>query len=865
MNTVPSIGADQRHFLVPWEWMCDCREYVQGTNQMRPGVIPTATLLEAEGGNLRRGLVQEADYALVHEALWRELKQRFGADGEIVRETIENPLLPGDYIVEVYQLPLRVIFQSKNVDEVMLFSKGLSLDKVAEKVVKALAVTQSDVEMSFINKDTKKPLFAYEDSIILGASRVEEMDILFVKEHGVNASNAPVSSVVDNTESKEQRLSPANVSVKKSKTDDDMDEFDASSESTDSKNENQSDSEEGENSETEETADPSQTNSNSKRLTDSYLWKVGFLPKGAGVVGLSNLGNTCFMNSGLQCLSNTVPLRNYFLTDRYKSEINRDNVLGTGGALATQFANLIRNMWLGHSSVVTPRDFKYTLGRHAPQFSGYQQHDSQELLTFLLDGIHEDLNRVKKKPYKEIQESSKPVQEVAQELWDYHTSRNSSIVVDIFHGQYKLKIMCDTCQTVSYACDPFMYLQVPIPSSLYLFVDVLVMLDSGVNTKYRIKIESTARVADLQVALAELSGLSQDDQCLVAVSPYQFKPLKATHIVHEVHDYRVTIACYEVKGYSRDDDEDEKDTITPVVVHPVSAKKDFYGAYPQIGLPVVFGVNKSTVTYESLARRIMKTYALHVSASGFDSSAQFELESLPFRLLNAKKGTYYGEDYTPLPLTDEIATITTKIMCVWNEKTSTDLKKIGKEMAIDLHESMKMNAPTKDECTLADCLDSFGRLQKLTGENRWNCPKCKAKRDATKKYGIHRYPNVLVIQLKRFISNGRYRDKIDTLVRFPIRGLKISNHNWEEDQVEESPIYDLHAISNHMGGLGGGHYTAYGLNSESQKWYSFNDSSTSLVSESQIVTSSAYVLFYHRRDPVDLQTDGRPGTHSSSA
>lgn len=46
------------------------------------------------------------------------------------------------------------------------------------------------------------------------------------------------------------------------------------------------------------------------------------------------------------------------------------------------------------------------VGKFAPQFSGYQQQDSQELLAFLLDGLHEDLNRIKKKPYVEIQDSN---------------------------------------------------------------------------------------------------------------------------------------------------------------------------------------------------------------------------------------------------------------------------------------------------------------------------------------------------------------------------------------------------------------------------------------------------------------------------
>ena len=75
--------------------------------------------------------------------------------------------------------------------------------------------------------------------------------------------------------------------------------------------------------------------------------------------------------------------------------------MGTGGKLVTAFAELTKQMWLGRNSVVEPVDFKKQLGTFAPQFVGCHQHDSQELLGFLLDGIHEDLNRVKDRPYIE--------------------------------------------------------------------------------------------------------------------------------------------------------------------------------------------------------------------------------------------------------------------------------------------------------------------------------------------------------------------------------------------------------------------------------------------------------------------------------
>ena len=118
-----------------------------------------------------------------------------------------------------------------------------------------------------------------------------------------------------------------------------------------------------------------------------------------GLTGLQNLGNTCFMSSSIQCLSNTWILTKYFLEEKFKEELNKDNVLGTGGKLTVAFAKLLNEMWNEESPVVTPWSFKKVVGNFQPMFSGFAQHDSAELLSFALDGLHEDLNRIIKKPY----------------------------------------------------------------------------------------------------------------------------------------------------------------------------------------------------------------------------------------------------------------------------------------------------------------------------------------------------------------------------------------------------------------------------------------------------------------------------------
>ncbi|XP_052425760.1 ubiquitin carboxyl-terminal hydrolase 15 isoform X1 [Carassius gibelio] len=901
-------------YLVDSRWFKQWKKYVgfdswdkyqMGEQTVYPGPVDNSGLLtDGDVLGLKQHLIDELDYILLPAAGWNKLLSWYGlSPGQepIARKVVEQGMFVKHCKVEVYLTELKLC-EDSNMENVVTrrFSKADTIDSIEQEMRKLFSIPD-EKETRLWNRymsNTFEPLNK-PDSTIQDAG-LYQGQVLVIEQKNEDGTwprgSSALKSSGASTLSALPKICPSSLT----------NNHNSSFSSRNMKGSSYS--------------LPSYPSYSSYECSDP-----GRHAERAGLCGLSNLGNTCFMNSATQCLSNIPPLTEYFLKDKYQDELNQDNPLGMKGEIAKAYADLIKQLWSGKCSYVTPRPFKTQVGRFAPQFSGYQQQDSHELLAFLLDGLHEDLNRIRKKPYIQLKDADgRPDKVVAEEAWESHIKRNDSIIVDIFHGLFKSTLVCPVCSKISVTFDPFCYLTLPLPMKKERTLEVyLVWLDPLAKpTQYKLTVPKVGYISDLCASLSALSGVPAEKMIVTDIYNHRFHRIFASNENLSSIMERDDIYVFEV-AISRL--EDTEHVLIPVHLREKYKQSGFnHTSTPLFGQPFLLSVPRSVSEdklYNLLLLRLCRFIRpatedkeseetlspKHPSINGsatngvLEEGSPSEMETdepddessqdqeLPSEndnspsedsvglgdnelengldpgkgpALTAQKKRLFSFQFNNMGKSDanflkgeiRFDEDHTRLSdrCYLSLDWEPEIKRRYFNEAVaedfDKHESMEYKPQKKSFFKLKDCIELFTTKEKLGADDPWYCPHCKQHQQATKKLDLWSVPPVLVVHLKRFSYSRYMRDKLDSLVDFPLRDLDMSEFLINPNA---GPCrYDLIAVSNHYGGMGGGHYTAFAKNKEDQKWYNFDDSSVSPSSEEQIVSKAAYVLFYQRQDTV---------------
>lgn len=582
-------------------------------------------------------------------------------------------------------------------------------------------------------------------------------------------------------------------------------------------------------------------NENEDGLVDAELAVGSLVPKPRAHLpaGLLNMGQTCYLNSILQAIVSIPAIGRYFSDDAYLKDINTENFLGHKGEVARAFATIVRQLLTPGAPSFKPKAFMDVLRRvwHILQ-DEYQQHDAQELMQFLLDAVHEDLNRVKDRksvpPFEEKEGETDDA--AAKRFWEHHNTLNDSEMVRLFQGLLKNKVECKSCGKVSFKFDPFMYFTVELPEER-VQVEVRSTSVTGKRTVY--PPQGMAKEARFEDVLKRLD-LKDGIVCTLGEGGTMIKTVpKKNDRLSSMLTYAQSQGPVELASFDVERD------CAYLALHHEAAMPGRVGARPaKFGYPLILSVPPGMYTRNELYRVVLdKLKACGVVSAAVDSSSDpppFVVRPFdnkprgpnspvsPDESDDKKRAAEEAEQVGTVPPASEepFASLQpTKFLRIaldWrpDAKDSVYLDKgfpdsdcdnedgingtLGAGSPAKAGSLLRTTSPTRfgprsatnpPPITLEDCMHAFCAPEDL--DNDWTCEKCKGK-VGRKTLSLHSVPEIFIVALKRFrwLDNPggySYNKKIDVHVEFPLE-MEMGGGQ-----------YKLFAVVNHYGSTFSGH------------------------------------------------------------